>query len=93
MIKTFQLAGKKYKVKYVAHDTADLGQAKSPLCLIQIQKVYDGRPIPEISQEQTLIHEVVHCIFEELGRNDLSSDEPLVQSLSILIHQFMQSAK
>lgn len=36
---------------------------------------------------QTLIHEVVHGMLVMIGRNDLSEDETLVQSLALAISQ------
>lgn len=36
---------------------------------------------------QSLIHEIVHGMFVMIGRNDLSDDETLVQSLALAISQ------
>ena len=93
MLKTFQLGAKNYKVKQIEHDTYNLGRSFVPLCLIQIQNLWEGKEVPEISKEQTLFHEVVHCILGEMGRNDLSDDENFVQSFAVLMHQFFRTMK
>ena len=38
-------------------------------------------------QEETLRHEILHAIFTHIGREDLSNDEQLVQSLANAIYQ------
>jgi len=93
MIKSFQLAGKKYRVKHGTTDTDCVGMCNVSLCEIVIRDMFDGKKIPEDSKEQTLYHEVVHAIFQEIGRDDLYKDETLVQSFSLLLHQFAKTAK
>ena len=93
MIKSFQIAGKKYKIKYGPTDSDCVGTCCVPLCEIVIREVFDGKKIPEDTKEQTLYHEVVHAIFQELGREELYKDEQLVQSFSLLLHQFAKTAK
>jgi len=91
MITGFMLAAKPYEVEYTEHDSDNLGQAKNPLLKVQIQTKWAGKEVPEISQEQTLYHEVVHCILDEIGRSGLNSDEEFVQSFSNLMHQFVKT--
>ena len=93
MFKRFNLAGKQYTVKLVKYDTDNLGLARSAVGEIEVQTHWLGREIPEEMQVQTAYHEVVHCILEDIGRNDLSNDETLVQTLSALMYQFEQSKK
>lgn len=94
MIKRFQLGAKKYRVRYLnTNPTTNLGNALAPVCTIDIQKHWDGRDVPALSQEQTLFHEATHCILSEIGREDLSNDESFVQSFSMLFHQFIRTAK
>jgi len=77
-------------VNVVDHDSSELGRALSPVNTIQIQQKWEGKEIPKDSMEQTLYHELMHCIFTEIGRDDLSMDEILVQSVALLVHQFEQ---
>lgn len=51
-------------------------------CTITLNK----RLTPEAKRE-TLFHEIVHGIFHHIGRNDLASDETLVQTLGNAIYQ------
>ena len=65
-----------------------LGIVHNPIGLIQLAKIYKGKEIPKDSMEQTLYHEVVHAILDELGYSKLSRDETFVQGFSLLLHQF-----
>lgn len=42
-------------------------------------------------KEQTFCHELAHVILEGTGRDDLSKDEKLVDTMGSLLHQFLQS--
>jgi hypothetical protein len=92
-IRSFSLASKKYNVKYVCHDTTDLGRSLYPLLTIEVQEMWNGTKIPEESQLQTLFHEVTHCILSEIGQHVLSGDESFVQSFSLLLHQFIETMR
>ena len=92
MIKSFKLGGLKYTVEQVSTiDDSCLGVYYSASKHIKVTTQLNGRIIPEDAQEQTLYHEVVHAILDELGRADLSEDENFVQSFSLMIHQFETS--
>ena len=39
------------------------------------------------AREETICHEIIHGIFIHIGREDLSNDEHLVQSLANAINQ------
>ena len=94
MIKSFSLGGKKYRVELCKDkNTTYLGKAFSPINKVVVWDNWQGDKVPEDSMEQTLFHEVIHCAFAEIGRNDLSENEQLVQSLAVLLHQFYRTAK
>ena len=88
-VKEFKLGEKTYKVEYV-ESIDDTGLGRSTACIgnIKIAKKFYGNEIPEDSMEQTLWHEVLHVVFDELGMYDHSKNEQLLQSLAILLHQF-----
>ena len=88
MIKSFKIGGKEFKVVQQDHDSSNLGKSQSPIGEIHVQSKWEGKEVPADSMEQTMYHEVVHCILTEIGRDDLSSDECFVQSFSLLLHQF-----
>ena len=46
-----------------------------------------SQTVPDELKLQTLIHEWVHGVLFMLGREDIKSDEQLVQGLSIAIYQ------
>lgn len=43
--------------------------------------------LPAVALEETICHEIIHRIFIHIGREDLSNDEQLVQSLANAINQ------
>ena len=45
------------------------------------------------SIEQTFFHEYVHKMFDFAGREDLSSDEKLVDTCGHLLHQMLATAE
>jgi hypothetical protein len=42
--------------------------------------------------EHAYFHELVHCVLHTLGREKLSSDEQLVDTVAGLLHQAMKTA-
>jgi len=60
---------------------------------IRIYSKYKGDNIALDYMEQSLWHEITHDILNKLGRNDLSNDEHLVQSFSLLLHQAIKTLK
>lgn len=94
MIKEFKLGALDYRVELVDNiDDNGLGRAYSPLGLIKLANRWQGKTILETCKEQTLYHEVVHAMLDELGYHELSSDETFVQSFSLLMHQFDKTKK
>lgn len=65
----------------VDENGACLGQILYRDCVIEIRK-----GLPKELYTQTLIHEIVHGMLVNIGRNDLSEDETFVQSLAMAIH-------
>lgn len=93
MIKSFKLGARKYKVVIVSHDTSNLGRAKTPLGIVEIQDTWSGLPVPEDSMEESLYHEMFHCVLDQIGRQDLNDDETFVQSVAGMLYQFVKTAK
>ena len=82
MKKKIKIAGIPYKVKQVnVIDESDYGVVRGKIsyskCKISIKKNQ-----PKGIKKETLIHEVVHGLLVEIGRNDLSDDETFVQTLA-----------
>lgn len=57
----------------------------------QVIKLEEG--LSEDRYKATLIHEVFHGILDELGYEDLKSDEKLVQSVSAALYQVLKDNK
>ncbi len=55
------------------------------------QKIKIRASLPKELKEQTLIHEIIHGILENLGEHDLNNNERLVQSLAATVYQIIQS--
>jgi Zn-dependent peptidase ImmA (M78 family) len=43
--------------------------------------------MPKSSKEQTLMHEIMHAVFDLLGMDELAEDEAKVQSIATALHQ------
>jgi len=92
MIKKFKLGAKEFVIEMVnSIDDTGLGRTYSILNKIKVAENWQGYELPESSKEQTFYHELVHAIFDEIGGNDLSEDETLVQSFSVLLYQFQKT--
>lgn len=50
-------------------------------------KILVNKDMPQELKNETLCHEIVHGILVHIGRNDLTEDESLVQSLGNAIAQ------
>jgi hypothetical protein len=48
---------------------------------------------PQCSVERTFCHELVHTLFESIGREDLSTDESLVEAFAGVLHQALITMK
>ena len=94
MITEFEIGGIKYTVEYVDDiDDKGLGRCYGALSLIKIANNWHGKKIPESVKEQTLCHEIIHAILDEMGRGDLSGSEEFVQGFACLLHQFQNTKK
>jgi Zn-dependent peptidase ImmA (M78 family) len=43
--------------------------------------------MPPSSKEQTLMHEILHAVFDLLGMDELAGNEAAVQSIATALHQ------
>lgn len=62
----------------------DMGRAWTKKAFIKINS-----DMPEDVQKESLLHECLHVILENIGRDDLSGDEQLVHSLSAFLFQVL----
>ncbi len=90
--KSFQLGGMTIKVKIdpTLRTTCNaLGMAQYD----RAQMLLDVGEYPEDVQWITFYHELMHFIFHTMGRDDLRSDETLVDSVGNLLWQAHKTMK
>ena len=70
-------------------DTPDEGVTQG-LIIYSEAKILIRKGLPKDLKRTVLIHEIVHGMLVQIGRNDLTEDEALVQTLAIAIDQTFQ---
>lgn len=84
MSKPLMIGGIPFALSYSDNMERDegvcLGETIHSECTITLKK-----DMPSELERVTLIHEMLHAMFVLIGRNDLSDDEQLVQSLALCI--------
>lgn len=74
------------EVECVNRTDPELGEVNFLTNEIRIDKA-----LPQDLKEQTLMHEILHAIFNLLGMYDLCEDESKVQSLVTALHQVFKT--
>ena len=88
---TFQLDGQTWHVvqdKDLLANEGEYGSCHEVSNTIRLQA--EG-VVPRTRVETTFLHELLHAIFYELGQTTLTSDEKLIDSLSALLHQALNT--
>lgn len=91
--KSFNIFGQTIKVLYKralhkSHNAVGYWfPNKNKIDLQQSTKEYQ---VNKENIEQTFFHEFTHCVFDKIGRNDLSQDETLVDTFGQVLHQFIK---
>lgn len=86
---SFKLIGRQYTVKRMEAVDAETMDGRHSIADALIELA----PCSKQHQMATFGHELCHALFEAAGREDLSSDEALVDILGNLLHQFWQSKR
>lgn len=95
-MKEFKLAGKTVtidEVDTIDHETTVLGQCSLALLKVELANKWKGEIIPNESKEQTLWHEIVHLILDDMLKYELSENEEFVQNFSNLLYQVIKTLK
>lgn len=90
-VKSIKILGVDYKVVYseqIDKYSKILGQINYVDKTIEIDKA-----LSKDIEGLTLLHEILHGIFNLLGYQDYRDDEQLVQSLSATLHQVLKDNK
>lgn len=51
------------------------------------------KEMPLSLKNQTLMHEILHAVFDLLGMDDLGNDESKVQAIAVAIHYIFSTQK
>ena len=88
--KSFQIFGETWKVKQLVKvDKKDnLGECDLANNIIKIKKCLNQE-----QKEQTYLHEVMHCILDNLGHDELCMNEVLVDTIAKALHQIIKTSK
>ena len=54
-------------------------------------KIRIDKNLPQSAKEQTLMHEILHAVFDLLGLYELNEDENKVQSIATALHHVFTS--
>ena len=58
---------------------------------IHLQSSNDGIPRKQEQIEETFCHELMHHMFDKIGRSELSDDEVLVENCGSLLYQIFRT--
>lgn len=87
----FMLFGHEWSVEFdpmIAMREQLIGKCDYEKKKITLQPNCDEYKLAESIVEQTLYHELIHAIFNELGLSELGSDEKIVDPISQLLYQY-----
>ena len=89
----FNIFGQTYKIVFKKKITKsdDLGIHDRDEKLIELKQPCKGNDKNNV--EETYLHEVIHCILDHLGYDDLSDNEAFVTQVSKALHQILKTSK
>ncbi len=94
--RSFQVAGKKYKVKWDSvhmNDRGLVGECNHSNCIITLSGMDCGSMQARESVEQVYLHELWHVIWDALGNEKMRLNEQFADSFSSLLQQALNSGK
>jgi len=89
MVEVIGILGVDYTVQEVAcisKDTFLYGEIDFVNQIIKIDKSLTSN-----KKEQTLLHEILHAILEELGLQEINQNEEAVQSISAVLYHLLKT--
>ena len=94
--RSFQVAGKRYRVKWDNVHMVDrglIGECDRASCVVALSKSDHGSVQTKESIEQVYLHELWHVICGALGEEKLRKNERLADSFTGLLQQALNSGK
>jgi hypothetical protein len=94
--KRFKIFGQTIEVEF--HDNLvskndEVGHACYRENKIRLQGNTKSVPRPREQTEQGYLHEVVHIIFDQIGKDELRKDEGLVDLFANALHQILTTSE
>jgi len=81
------ILGLKYKVELVEVVSKYLPRIGEINYIEQVIRI--DSTLSEERKQQTLLHEILHGICEQLGLDEINNDEKAISAISIALHQVM----
>jgi Zn-dependent peptidase ImmA (M78 family) len=92
MKKKLKILGMNYTIHYLEQPVLD-GSVVCGYCDPNEQVIVINSTKPDQAQRITLIHEILHAIFEALGFMEEYTNERLITSLATSLHQVFNDNK
>lgn len=88
--KEFYIFNEKYKVRQYKKidDEGSWGEHDFNINTIKLL-----RGLEDNQKERTFLHEVMHCVLEQLSYDKLSQDEKFVDQIATALHQVLKTMK
>lgn len=91
MISKINILGVEYTVQEVEVVNKEEPRRGEVNLLTNIIKL--DKEMPLSLKNQTLMHEILHAVFDLLGMDDLSNDESKVQAIAVAIYYIFSTQK
>ena len=90
-VKTFELAGITYPVKYVREVNEDAGT--NGMAFLDKGRVDILESLSPDKRGQVFCHELTHCILSTMGETALNENEKFVDLFGSFLHQVLKTIK
>ena len=88
-METIKIGGIDYVVKYEEIECAD-GIQFGSVRYDKTEIVINDVKVTKQKQDQTLMHELIHAMLHEVGLDELSNDEVVVNQIGIILYQVLK---
>jgi hypothetical protein len=92
----FRLGGEPYTVIVdddYCNDDEVYGEADFTQRVITLCNRYNGKVLKKSTKEKTFFHELVHHILDNMGQDELNSNEQFVDDFANLLFEYEKSKK
>lgn len=89
MLDKISVMGMEYAIEYV--DVVDKENPRFGQVNFFESKIKIDKSLSEDRKKQTLIHEILHCVCQELGLYDLNDNENAIQSIATALYDISKN--